>query len=355
MGSMIHPGLPPAALAALKESLGCLVVGTVFSTGVYGITILQAYIYFRNNGQDSAYMRYFVTLLFILDTVSMILNVDGLYEYVVTDFGNPLQLLQIPATLAFENGVTVLIGTLTQCFFAHRLWALSDRHVMLTSSIVILALCSCGPGIAISVHLYTNNNVLSLGSVEIRVLAGFANGLSVICDVLIAAALTYYLNSKRTGFKRTNSIINRLIIIAVNRGALTAICQACHMITTIAFPGRFIFLPFALLDGKLYCNTLLATLNAQKSMRGDENNAVELGMHILNPMNASTSGNGKQQITTRPSVTESSSSGNMSAFLPTGKAHCRASESTEQPQQRHLGGDGLVPVLCAQSEEPRSA
>ena len=74
-------------------------------------------------------------------------------------------------------------------------------------------------------------------------LVGAANGLSVPCDVTITIGLSYYLNSKRTGFKRyvswvsqtflselrvnlcldrTDSIINRLIIYAVNRGALTA-------------------------------------------------------------------------------------------------------------------------------------
>ena len=34
-------------------------------------------------------------------------------------------------------------------------------------------------------------------------LSGFSLGLSVVCDVLIAAALSYCLHSKRTGFKRS--------------------------------------------------------------------------------------------------------------------------------------------------------
>ena len=89
---------------------------------------------------------------------------------------------------------------------------------------------------------YKYPQVSSLASFEMRFLIGLSNGLSVPCDVLITAALSYYLHSKRTGFKRyvprlaermiglftlaslrrTDSIINRLIIYAVNRGALTA-------------------------------------------------------------------------------------------------------------------------------------
>ena len=40
------------------------------------------------------------------------------------------------------------------------------------------------------------------GSFEVRMLSAFWLGFSVICDALIAAALSYYLNSKKTGFKR---------------------------------------------------------------------------------------------------------------------------------------------------------
>ena len=75
--------LPPAALSGAKEAIACTVLGTVLSTAyvlchfctqpirspsltasphsVYGISILQAYIYFRNSYKDSTYMRGFVS------------------------------------------------------------------------------------------------------------------------------------------------------------------------------------------------------------------------------------------------------------------------------------------------------
>ncbi|KAI1782787.1 hypothetical protein LXA43DRAFT_1187399 [Ganoderma leucocontextum] len=282
MDSVVQPGLSPALVSGIKEALTCGLIGLVVATGVYGITILQAYMYFRNNGHDSIYLRSFVASLFILDTISMVLTVNIFYEYFITDFGDQSLLLCIPWSFAYENALTVLIGTLTQCFFAHRLWALSKRNIMVVSSIVIMALGSFGPGMVISVNLHTHGDIFYLGSLETRILAGFANGLSVICDIVIAAALSYYLHHKRTGFKRTDSKIDRLIIYSINRGALTAMCQAGHMITIVALPGHFIFFVFGLLDGKLYCNTLLATLNAQKSMSREGDNVVELGTQVFN-------------------------------------------------------------------------
>ncbi|PIL34889.1 hypothetical protein GSI_02676 [Ganoderma sinense ZZ0214-1] len=283
----------PELLSRIKEAFTCGGVGLVVGTAVYGITLFQAYIYFHNSGQDSIRMKSFVALLFILDTISLILAVDACYEYVVTDFGNSLLLLNIPLSLALENAFTASIRVLTQCFLAHRVWALSNGNITLVGSIIVFALGSLVPSIVMSADIYSDNYIFSLGSIKCRILTGVADGLSVLCDVLIVAALSYYLHSKRTGFKRTNSMIDRLIIYAVNRGVLTTICQAGHLIAYVALPGRFIFLAFALLEGKLYTNTFLATLNAQKAMRNEGgNDVVELGTHVLNHVSTSTAGNG---------------------------------------------------------------
>lgn len=49
---------------------------------------------------------------------------------------------------------------------------------------------------------FQDNTIMFFDSFEVRILSGFWLGWSVICDVLIAAALSYYLHSKKTGFKR---------------------------------------------------------------------------------------------------------------------------------------------------------
>ena len=41
-----------------------------------------------------------------------------------------------------------------------------------------------------------------MATVKMRLLTGFTNGTSVICDVIIMVSLCYYLHCGRTGFKR---------------------------------------------------------------------------------------------------------------------------------------------------------
>ncbi|KAM5541170.1 hypothetical protein V8D89_005099 [Ganoderma adspersum] len=312
---MAQPALPPTVLSGFKEAIGCMVAGTVLSACIYGVSILQAYLYFPNSKKDSAGMRSFVAVLFTLDSVSMVLTFVTLFEFVVTDFGNPLLLFSVPPSLAILNGFTVLIATMTQCFFAHRLWRLSNGNKLLVNSVVLCALCSFGPGMVISAYMYAHREIADLGSVEIRILAGFTSGLSVVCDILIVAGLCYYLNSKRTGFKRTDSIIDRLIIYAINRGVLTAVCQAGHMISIVGLPGHFASMIFGLIESKLYCNTLFATLNAQKSLREEGDNIVELGTQVLDRISPPTPCNVEQASPVGQFKLPDIPSGIMSCFI----------------------------------------
>ncbi|PIL35019.1 hypothetical protein GSI_02806 [Ganoderma sinense ZZ0214-1] len=85
----------PAAVAALKEALACVVVGTLAATFVYGITVLQAYIYFKHS-QVSLITRCFVAFLFALDTATIILTFVGFYDDFVTHFDDVGSFLKIP-------------------------------------------------------------------------------------------------------------------------------------------------------------------------------------------------------------------------------------------------------------------
>ena len=94
---------------------------------------------------------------------------------------------------------------------------------------------------------WDHNNITYFSLSSTRILGGFGSGLSVLCDIFIVFALIYYLHSKRTGFKRyvllalellrgaqrayptsvvvahrTDSMIDHLIVYAINRGILTA-------------------------------------------------------------------------------------------------------------------------------------
>ncbi|KAI0708466.1 hypothetical protein C8Q76DRAFT_117589 [Earliella scabrosa] len=278
-------------VSSVKEGLACNVIGGILGTTVYGITILQTYIYYRGYMKDTAVLKTLVGVLFILDSLTSFLIAHGIYKYLVIDFMTPIDnFLHFPHTLVIENGVTTTIGTLTQCFFAQRIYYLS-RNKVLAGVIALLSVGAFGSGIALTVHMFIDQDIFSLGSDVIRALAGFTNGLSVFCDTLIAVSLCYYLRSGKSGFRRTNDMVDRLMVYAIQRGTITALCQAGHLITTIAYPGHFYMMPFAFMQGKLYCNTLLASLNVRNSVihSGRQDDMLHAGSIVLSGVQRDTS------------------------------------------------------------------
>jgi len=92
-------------------------------------------------------------------------------------------------------------------------------------------------------------------------------GVGTGSDLSLALALSWFLYRSKTGFRSTDSLIQSLLIYAVNTGMIVAIDAALGLILYILMPNNLIFLGFYLLLSKLYVNAYLATLNARETMR----------------------------------------------------------------------------------------
>ena len=75
------------------------------------------------------------------------------------------------------------------------------------------------------------------------------NVLRAVSDISIAGALVFLLRQSRTGFKRSESIVNKLIIFSINTGAVTTLCAIMALIfvsrrffSSISFPPMCPFL-----------------------------------------------------------------------------------------------------------------
>ncbi|KAL0566298.1 hypothetical protein V5O48_015721 [Marasmius crinis-equi] len=94
------------------------------------------------------------------------------------------------------------------------------------------------------------------------------NALSAAADVLIAAVLCYLLARSKTGFKRSDTMISKLITFTANTGLATSVCALASLISLVASPHTLIYALFYFCIGRLYTNSLLVALNARKSLRG---------------------------------------------------------------------------------------
>lgn len=139
------------------------------------------------------------------------------------------------------------------------------------------------------------------------------NAMGAASDLAIALTLVALLHRARTGFRRSETIINRLILFSINTGLLTSMCAVLSLVTITVFPSTFIYMTFFVCVSRLYTNTLYATLNARRSnARGEaedsdadaeeEEAAGGWGNYEAEGAGGKTTGRGKRQRPTPSTI-----------------------------------------------------
>ncbi|KAJ7685993.1 hypothetical protein B0H17DRAFT_1204542 [Mycena rosella] len=117
----------------------------------------------------------------------------------------------------------------------------------------------------------------------LKMLSMSCNIAAAVTDALISLVLVYYLYISKTGFVKTDDMLNRLIASTFNIGLPTSICAlaACIPVHWYQYSPRFSFQPqinaspqtfiyifwFLLPANAVYTNTLLVILNTRDYIR----------------------------------------------------------------------------------------
>ncbi|KAF7370965.1 hypothetical protein MSAN_00730600 [Mycena sanguinolenta] len=264
----------------LDKTFGVGFIGVVVAAGLHGVSCVQAWWYYTH--QDDRWpLKLLVGAVMTFDTIHQALISHTVYTYLITNYNNGAELLQIVWSLLVEvlfNGLTALLVQrftnslldvlhLTPLsFLTLRIWRLSNGNIWLTGIALLLVWGEFGcvlAYVALSLRLHTFVELVELKALSITV-----NALAAAGDVFIAGTLTWLLHRSRTGFHRSDTMIRKLTIFAVNTGAVTSLCAIGSLISICVAGNTFIYILFFFCMGRLYCNSLLATLNARKSIRG---------------------------------------------------------------------------------------
>jgi len=234
------------------------------------------YYYFNRYPKDDYRLKLLVVFVWLLDTVHQALISHTSYTYLVTNYANPAYLGHIVRSLVVMVQFSAFICLCVQLFLVQRVWALSHRNIPIT---VVLLLLVVGEFISTTLYFAKAVQFDSFDQLpQIFNISRSINILGAASDVAIAFTLIVLLHRSRTGFSRSETIITKLVIFTINTGLLTSGCAVLSLITITVFPNNFIYITFFVLIGKLYTNTLLATLNARRSSRGGMPDDTENGM-----------------------------------------------------------------------------
>ncbi|KAL1661695.1 hypothetical protein EV122DRAFT_288249 [Schizophyllum commune] len=231
--------------------------------------LLQGWHYYRVYARkDSWVYKGLVVFILVFDTVQQ--GMFALYWYCVTNHGNSLALGQLEGTLAYQVLFVGLLAFVVQLFYCHRVYRLSHGNYYVTA----LLIASATSAFIFSVRCAQMSTFAELPAIKNINIA--INITSAATDVLISISMIFCLQQSKTGFKRSNDVLNRLIVFTFNTGLPTSFTAVWCCIAINVWPDTFIYM----LTFFLVTNCLMVTLNSrehiQQSLAGGHSDSYAL-------------------------------------------------------------------------------
>ncbi|KAJ6529903.1 hypothetical protein DFH09DRAFT_153781 [Mycena vulgaris] len=263
--------------APLDNTMGSMLLGVIVSAILYGISLLQCLYYFTRYDRDPVYLKALVASTVVLDSLHLGFVIHTVYHYLISNYYKNEAMQSMIWSVSLEAVPTGVTASLVQSFYAYRVWRMSHHNVFLTGVIMLLvvATSACGTAwVVLAMEAGTYERLLSISPLTISI-----NALSTGADVIITSTLCFMLQQTRPASLETETMINRLILFTINTGLLTSLCAIASLISLIASPRTLIYASFYFCIGRLYSNSLLASLNARAVIRGQIND-IDTNFHI---------------------------------------------------------------------------
>ncbi|KZV66855.1 hypothetical protein PENSPDRAFT_76251 [Peniophora sp. CONT] len=256
-------------LPTTENTIGAIFIGWGVSAVLYGMFVLQAWEYFHRYPTDNLYHKALVASIWVFETIHQAFVGHYCWEYTVKGY-NSGQVLFVKRTVWSLSALVLLggiIGTLVKLYFAFRVYRLGKGSNLATGLICVMALAQLGTATAYAVK----SSMIALTElVTLKGLGSTSLALGAATDIVTALTLSFYLNGMRTGYRRSEGLINKLIGFSVRTGALTSAVSLAVLILYQTMPGNFVFISFYFIVCKMYSNSCLATLNVRRPSAGRE-------------------------------------------------------------------------------------
>ncbi|KAK7689011.1 hypothetical protein QCA50_007702 [Cerrena zonata] len=267
----------PSVSAFLTPFIQTIAFGAV----LYGASVVQAYYYMMNWDRDPVWMRYFVGIIIILETVGSACQFSSLNTYTVGVLNNPASILELDWTICAAPILINMVQVLVASFYIGRMW-LYTKNIILASFTACLVL-----GRTIS-FAYAQHGICASRtwhevrySHNIRVPSILAMIFAPVSDGLIALTMVVYLFHSYTKVRRTRQVITWLVILTINTGVILVAAGICTLILYMKMPESLAYAGTLALSGKLYANSLLAMLNGRHALRSKLDDPVSLNSTSL--------------------------------------------------------------------------
>ncbi|KAF7336136.1 hypothetical protein MVEN_02160900 [Mycena venus] len=250
----------------LVPTMGASLIGVFISVFLYGITTLQAFLYYEKYWKkDGAGIKYTVLLVWLLETVHAALACAFIFRLLVLNFNDFAALEVTTVSDDVTHGILGLTIFVVHCFYIRRLWVFT-RNIFITGVVALLAVAHVVLELVTMAILFIFPEFKDFH----RATPFFTSAvvMAVTADIIIAVAMARNLQEKQSAIKQTNMLLNRLIAYIISTGVLTSVIDIVILVTFLAMPNNLVYLCFLNFINNFYANSMLALLNGRGSLKG---------------------------------------------------------------------------------------
>ncbi|KAH7929919.1 hypothetical protein BV22DRAFT_1001709 [Leucogyrophana mollusca] len=267
-------------------------LGYVISFALFGVLVVQIFIYHARFTRDPPQLRVFVWTIALLEILSCIFAIYGLWQ------GSNMHCLSCVPTglqsvveyhryglsdhLLFNTGIlpmwsfvalaalTGLTSSLVHGFFCWRLWIIGKSAIVPIAVMTVSSRFSC-----------------FLGGIKDNYVDYIWLGGSLVCDIVITIQTTRLLfqQNSRTNFQNTKSLITKLIKLTIETGMVTAVATLLELLMAVFLnPIAHLAVNMYINNAsQSYANCLMATLNARLTLPDDSVQSIQVSTALFRP------------------------------------------------------------------------
>ncbi|KAJ7118964.1 hypothetical protein C8R44DRAFT_737819 [Mycena epipterygia] len=255
-------------------------MGTVMNWALFGVLVVQIYIYFAAFPNDRTRLKLLVVFVLVVEILETIANTRDSIRIFGTGWGNFIVLDQIGwawFSVPIVGSISACIG---QTFFAWRIYIIGQTLYLPVLIVIFqLTVVQLGAGIWTGVVICLTKHFSQLQFHNVPSTATWLATTS-LCDLLIVSGMVYYLVISRSPeFRRTNTIITRIVKVSktlpavymrlnssqitIETGLICALFALVNLYLFTTYKGTNYHLSLCIELSKVYSNSMLLILNSR--------------------------------------------------------------------------------------------
>ncbi|KAF9507337.1 hypothetical protein BS47DRAFT_1351744 [Hydnum rufescens UP504] len=244
--------------------IASLLLGCMTCTPIFGITTIQAWIYYQKFPKDSLITRSSVAFLWTLQGFQLGCSANSVYWYFVKQFADPRRSLLHSRWQSRMPLLCSVYASLTfQSYMARRIYHLSSswKVTLVPIGLICFAFAS-GLVLAITKLRLAVNSWQRTPAWKLTVWAS-ANGVT---NIVLTAFMCVLLLRRRTGAPRTDRAIGSMALYIINTGVLTSIASILAIVFDLCRKQAAVMFMINT-QGHMYTLALLTILHSRTKLQ----------------------------------------------------------------------------------------